>query len=134
MKALGKHILVEFYGCNRNVLNGVNIIKKIMTQAAIISGATIVDSVFHLFSPHGVSGVIVIAESHLTIHTWPEYGYAAVDLFTCGDDVDPWKAYEYLRKELKARNSTQIELKRGQINIKDKEITYKPFELFEKVA
>ena len=115
MKALGRHILVEYFGCNRKILNNLDSIKRYMDEAAIQSGATIVDNVFHLFNPHGVSGVVVIAESHLAIHTWPEYGYAAVDLFTCGETVDPWKAFEFLKEKLGSNHSTTMEMKRGQI-------------------
>ena len=97
MKALGRQIVVEYYGCNPATLNDVALIKQVMRDAAEASGATIVQEAFHLFNPHGVSGVVVIAESHLTIHTWPEYSYAAVDLFTCGDDVNPDVAFDYLK-------------------------------------
>ncbi len=116
MEALGRHILVEFYGCDVNLLNKASAIKTVMEDAARNARATIVESFIHQFSPYGVSGVVVIAESHLTIHTWPEYGYAAVDLFTCGDDVDPWKCYYYLNEKLKAKNSTTMELRRGTLN------------------
>ncbi|SHH89263.1 adenosylmethionine decarboxylase proenzyme [Caloranaerobacter azorensis DSM 13643] len=84
-----------------------------MNEAAIEAKATIVKSVFHLFNPWGVSGVVVIQESHLTIHTWPEYGYAAVDLFTCGDEVDPWIAFDYLKEKLKAEKTETQEVPRG---------------------
>ena len=116
MESLGRHLLVEFYGCDINLLNKASVVKEYMEEAARSARATIVDSFIHQFSPYGVSGVVVIAESHLTIHTWPEYGYAAVDLFTCGEDVDPWKCYEYLNDALKAKHSTTIELKRGTLN------------------
>jgi S-adenosylmethionine decarboxylase proenzyme len=84
-----------------------------MKDAVRTSGATIIDSTFHTFSPHGVSGVIVIAESHMAIHTWPEYGYAAVDFFTCGDTVDPWKAFDYMNELLKPAKHSTKELQRG---------------------
>jgi len=114
MKALGRHILVEIYDCDPEILNDRDSIQESMVRAAEKSGATICGYSFHEFSPHGVSGVVVIAESHLSIHTWPEYGFAALDLFTCGDDVDPWVAFGYLRKVFKASHSSQIEIKRGQ--------------------
>ncbi|MGA1861506.1 adenosylmethionine decarboxylase [Deferribacter thermophilus] len=126
MKALGKHILVEFYGCDRDVLNNSSLLDKEMQTAALKSGATIINSVFHTFSPYGVSGVVVIAESHLTIHTWPEYGYAAVDLFTCGDTVDPWIAFDHLKKILKSTHTSTIEMKRGQLNDIQGELRHKP--------
>ncbi len=125
MKSLGRHVLVEFYGCDADRLNSVELIERSMKEAALNSGATIVESVFHLFSPHGVSGVVVIAESHLAIHTWPEYQYAAVDLFTCGDSVDPWVAFEYLKEALKAENMFTMEMRRGQLHHVD-ELNYKP--------
>ena len=103
MKSLGRHILVEFYGCNRKKLNDLKYVNDAMTGAAVFAKATVVDDVFHKFSPHGVSGVVVIAESHLAIHTWPEYGYAAVDLFTCGEEVNPWDAVFYLNEKLEAK-------------------------------
>lgn len=115
MKALGRHILVEFSGCNSEALNDVTFIEKSMVQAAQIAGATVINSSFHHFSPWGVSGVVVIQESHLAIHTWPEYGYAAVDLFTCGDSVDPWVSFEHLKKAFSA-NYSAIEMNRGSLN------------------
>ncbi len=114
MKALGRHILVEVYDCDTDVLNNRESIEQIMVRAAEKSGATVCGCSFHEFSPHGVSGVVVIAESHLSIHTWPEYGFAALDLFTCGDDVNPWVAFEYLREAFRASHSSQIEIMRGQ--------------------
>ena len=126
MKALGRQILVEFFQCDSQILNSVDAVKMFMQEAAAISQAHIVQSVFHLFNPHGVSGVVVIAESHLAIHTWPEYGYAAVDLFTCGDQVDPWKAFDFLKKSLKASKVMSMEIKRGQLDIKGSELYYKP--------
>jgi S-adenosylmethionine decarboxylase len=95
----------------------VAFIKRAMRNAALASGATIVQEAFHLFNPHGVSGVVVIAESHLAIHTWPEYGYAAVDLFTCGDDVNPDAAFEYLKEHLGAATFTAFEMKRGVLDV-----------------
>ncbi len=113
MRVLGQHILAELYGCNSEILNDIDLIKKYMEEAAEKSNATIVNSAFHRFSPHGVSGVVVIAESHLAIHTWPEYSYAAVDLFTCGSSVDPWKAFEVLKHRFQAMESVTKEMKRG---------------------
>jgi S-adenosylmethionine decarboxylase proenzyme len=115
MHALGKHILAEYYSCDVNILNNLEMIKQSMLDAVIKSDATIIDSTFHQFSPQGVSGVIVIAESHMAIHTWPEYGYAAVDFFTCGNRVDPYKALDYMNKILNPARSSRKELMRGVI-------------------
>ena len=113
MKALGRHLLAEFFECDPKALDNLQFIEKVMKNAAIVSGATIINVSFHKFEPQGVSGVVVISESHLSIHTWPEYGYAAIDLFTCGDKVDPWKAYEYLKEIFKSKRTKVEEIKRG---------------------
>lgn len=116
MQALGNHIIAEFYQCDKNTMNDTALIEKLMNEAAILSGATIVGSHFHTFNPYGVSGVIVIAESHLSIHTWPEYGYAAVDIFTCGDTIDAVKAFKHLKIGFGAGHTSTVEMKRGQLH------------------
>ena len=90
-------------------------IEQSMENAAEEAGATIINSTFHHFSPYGVSGVVVIQESHLAIHTWPEYGYASVDLFTCGDTVNPWVSYQMLKDAFEAGHGSAVELKRGEM-------------------
>jgi S-adenosylmethionine decarboxylase proenzyme len=87
-----------------------------MIDAAVAAGATVLDVSFRKFAPQGVSGVVIISESHLTIHTWPEYGYAAIDLFTCGDRAEPWRAFKVLAGFLEADHVSTIELRRGNIN------------------
>jgi S-adenosylmethionine decarboxylase len=113
--ALGRHILAEFHDCDTEILNNLEQVEQLMKDAAVKAGATIVQSVFHMFSPHGVSGVVVISESHLAIHTWPEYGYAAVDVFTCGDTVDPAEAAGYLADWFKAGRVETQDVPRGVI-------------------
>ena len=117
MNSLGRHILVEFLGCNSETLNDVSVIERAMLEAAEKAGATVINSTFHHFSPLGVSGVVVIQESHLAIHTWPEYQYAAVDLFTCGDTVDPWISFDHLKEVFGASNHSALEMYRGNINL-----------------
>jgi len=112
LKTLGRHILVEYYNCDPELLKNPALIEKEMNQAALKARATIVESNFHHFNPWGVSGAVIVAESHLTIHTWPEYGFASADFFTCGD-IDPWKSFEYLEKVLKAEFSESVEIPRG---------------------
>jgi S-adenosylmethionine decarboxylase len=80
----GWHVLAELTGCPPEVLNDLAGLEICFRKCAVEGGATLVSSHFHHFSPQGVSGVVVIAESHVTVHTWPEHGYAAVDVFTCG--------------------------------------------------
>ena len=86
-----------------------------MVTAAKIAKATIVGTHFHQFSPYGISGVVVIAESHVAIHTWPEHGYAAVDIFTCGETLSPEIAAQFLVEKFQARQPSLMELKRGLI-------------------
>ena len=113
MNALGRHLLVELQDCNRELLNDLSFLRDAMITAAINCGAVVLGDSFHRFSPQGVSGVVVIAESHLSIHTWPEYGYAAVDIFTCGTSVQPEKAAETLIEKLESKNPSQTEIQRG---------------------
>lgn len=113
MKHLGRHVLAEVCGCDFSILNDIKKVEEIMVNAALEAGAEVRECVFHKFSPQGVSGVVVISESHLAIHTWPELGYAAVDVFTCGDKVNPWDACNYLSDHFSAKAMTAKELKRG---------------------
>lgn len=127
LEQLGRHILVEFYNCDTDILGNHEKIEKIMCEAAIKSNATIVTSCFHKFNPCGVSGAVIIQESHLTIHTWPEYGYASVDLYTCGDSVNPWIGFDYLEKELCSERSESTEVARGMVE-KIKNFSHTTFE------
>jgi S-adenosylmethionine decarboxylase proenzyme len=113
LNALGKHLLLELKGCEKEVLNDISFLKGALLAAAGEAGATVLGESFHKFNPHGVSGVVMIAESHLVIHTWPEYGYAAADIFTCGDSVQPEKAAEILVRKLGSNNHSVIEMQRG---------------------
>src|SRR5262245_24745632 len=113
MKALGRHLLCEYHGCDRELLNSPDALRVELRAAVTRAGATPVQDVVHAFSPHGVTGVVVIAESHFSIHTWPEYGFAAVDLFTCGDTVDPWAAFAHLAQALGAASHSVVEIRRG---------------------
>ena len=123
-QVLGRHLLVEFYGCHADILNDVELICDIMKEAAIQAGATVVDKMFRKFIPHGVSGMIMIEESHLSIHTWPEHGYAAVDLFTCGENVDPHRGFELLKGSLQSDQYVVREIMRGLQgeNVQDQQI------------
>lgn len=117
MTALGRHIIAELYDCALDKIDDVSYVEKHMLEAASKAGATVINSTFHHFSPFGVSGVIVIQESHFSIHCWPEHGYASVDLYTCGDTVDPWIAYQYLKDSFEASHGSTMELNRGQRNL-----------------
>ncbi len=112
LKTIGRHLIAEFYGCSGPALNDVEEIRTHMRAAAEAIGATIVGDTFHKFSPQGVSGSVVIAESHLSIHTWPETGYVAVDIYTCGG-LDPRIGFTYLGHALRARSYRVQEIVRG---------------------
>ena len=113
MNALGRHLLLELKDCDKGVLDDLDFLKSTLLTAAEEAGAMVLGESFHRFSPHGVSGVVVIAESHLCIHTWPEYGYAAADIFTCGNSVQIGKAAEILIGKLGAKNHSIVEIQRG---------------------
>lgn len=130
---LGQHVLAEFFECDSNILNNPVLIEKLMVDAALECGATVVQKCFHMFNPYGVSGVVIISESHLAIHTWPELGYAAVDLFTCGDKCDPKISYEFLKKKFNSKNASYTELKRGILDEKDLKVSQVPFVVSEQI-
>lgn len=122
MQSLGRHVLAEVYGCRFEVLNDIDKVQDIMVNAALEAGAEVREMVFHKFSPQGVSGVVVISESHLAIHTWPELGYAAVDVFTCGERVNPWDACNYVATMFEAKSIDATEVKRGLIENRDERL------------
>ncbi|HXW77554.1 MAG TPA: adenosylmethionine decarboxylase [Candidatus Eremiobacteraceae bacterium] len=113
MKALGTHIIVELSECDARILSDVDRVANILVAAAKEANAEVLQTAFHRFMPQGVSGVVVIAESHLSIHTWPEYGYAAMDIYTCGDHTDPWKACRYAAEKFGAKQMLTTEVRRG---------------------
>jgi len=112
MEGLGKHYLAEYYGCSRSVIDDTDRLRYIMSRAVELSKANFIKAFFHRFSPQGVSGVVIIAESHIAIHTWPEHDYAAVDLFSCGD-FDFSAAFDYIKKEIQARKFSFSVVERG---------------------
>ena len=109
----GKHIIVELSNCDVNIINNLTEVKNILIQAALYAHAEIKELAFHRFSPQGVSGVVVIAESHISVHTWPEYGYVALDIYTCGNKTEPLKACNYIAEIFKAENIFATEIERG---------------------
>ncbi len=125
MYALGTHLLVELKECSAKILSNLEEVQNVLVTAAKIADATIVEVAFHEFSPFGISGMVVIAESHLSIHTWPEYEYAAVDIFTCGNVLKPQKAVDYLIEKFQCKNPSVVEVKRGILSPLDKELPHK---------
>ena len=132
MEALGRQILVEYYDCDQSKINDVSFIETSLIKAAKDSKATLISHNFHKFSPYGVSGMIVIAESHIAIHTWPEYKYAAVDIFTCGETIDPWVIQEQLKVSFNSQNVSSMEMKRGMFKMpKGQKLLFKPSQEYQ---
>ena len=116
MNVVGIHLMLELKECNRELLNDLPYIKDAMTQAAKEVGAHIIGESFHQFHPQGVTGILAIAESHICIHTWPEHGYAAADVFTCGTSFEPRKAAQILIERLESKEPSFTQLRRGVIS------------------
>jgi S-adenosylmethionine decarboxylase len=113
LEALGRHVLLELRSCNSAKLNDLPFLRSTLLNAAEETGATIIGEIFHQFSPQGVTGVVAIAESHLCIHTWPEYGYAAVDIFTCGEAFNPTEAAHLIIQNLESKDPELSQVTRG---------------------
>ena len=110
---IGHHYIVEASGCDAKVIGSVEKVQQILVKAAEIAGAHVWSISFSKFPPHGVSGVVVISESHISTHTWPERKYAALDIYTCGSNVDPEKAVVYALEAFGASTSHITEITRG---------------------
>ena len=113
MDTMGRHIIAELWDCNPEKLNDMEFVERLFVDAALQAGAEVREVAFHKFAPHGVSGVVIISESHLTIHSFPEHGYASVDVFTCGDRIDPAIAANYIAEKLDAKIRANVEIPRG---------------------
>jgi S-adenosylmethionine decarboxylase proenzyme len=111
---LARHTLLELHDCPRALLANSEALRPLLLEAVRAAGATVVTEIFHNFSPHGVSGVIVIAESHVAIHTWPEHGYAAVDIFSCDPALDQAAMSDGIAKSLGAQRVESQSINRGQ--------------------
>ena len=109
---LGRHLLMDFYGCDKCCLDDSVYIEEQLRSAAKAARAHVLSAIVHRFSPQGVTGILSLRESHLAIHTWPERQFAAADLFSCGS-IDPWPAYVTLEKSLGAARATAREETRG---------------------
>ncbi|WP_026045632.1 adenosylmethionine decarboxylase [Paenisporosarcina sp. TG-14] len=112
METMGRHVIAELWECEFDKLNDVNFIERTFVEAALKAGAEVREVVFHKFAPQGVSGVVIISESHLTIHSFPEHGYASIDVYTCGD-LDPTIAAKYIADALGSQTSEMTEIPRG---------------------
>lgn len=112
MEHLGKHLIIECWGCNDGI-NDADLMRTVMIEAVQAANATLLDINVHTFSPHGVTGVAVLSESHLSVHSWPEYGYLAADVCTCGETPEPMAAVEVLRQYFQPHVVELQDLQRG---------------------
>ena len=112
MEGLGSHLLAELFNCNENHISDVKKVEDVLLKAAELCNTTVIKQFFHEFSPYGVSGILVIAESHFTIHTWPEFEYAAVDIFTCGD-IEYKRSIDFIKEEFEAGKCSIFHFTRG---------------------
>jgi S-adenosylmethionine decarboxylase proenzyme len=116
MVELGRHLIAELYGCDQEALKDLEGLTSLLWNAAEAMGATPLGKFTHQFpETQGVTVVVVIAESHISIHTWPEYRYAALDIFSCGERADPWLAYEHVKSRLKPLKADVTSTKRGRL-------------------
>jgi S-adenosylmethionine decarboxylase proenzyme, Bacillus form len=121
MDGLGRHVIGELYGCDPASLRNLEGIVEVVRRAAKEAGATIVGDFANKYDKgEGVSYILVVKESHLSVHTWPELGYAAVDIYTCGDHVDPWKAFDVIAGSFNPKTVSVMEIKRG-LMVKEEE-------------
>lgn len=114
MQALGYHTLIELYDCNSTKINDTKLVEKTLLKAAEIANLSIVKSTIHHFNPIGVSGVVVIKESHIAIHTWPEHNYVALDFFTCNTSYNLEQAISYICTIFETKNINKQVIKRGE--------------------
>ena len=115
--AHGSQVILDLYECGTSHLDDLPWVEQTLINAARVAGATIVQTVFHKFAPWGISGVVVISESHLAIHIWPENRYAAIDIFTCGESVRIDVASAFLKRAFRARRSVKRSFARGDRTI-----------------
>ena len=115
MDPLGTHLLIELKACDADLLDDLDYVRSAVVEAANEAGATIVGDTFHKFQPVGVTGIVAIAESHIGIHTWPEFSYAAADIFTCGKDFRPYQAADLLVRKFHSKQPTITSIRRGLV-------------------
>jgi len=113
LATIGTHCIVELYECPRELLDDEHFVRNAVREATSQGLATLVDEVAHHFEPHGVTALGLLAESHIAVHTWPEYGYAAADIFTCGHTADPHRACDHLVRAFRAGRFSLTTLARG---------------------
>jgi S-adenosylmethionine decarboxylase len=120
MKAIGRHIILEMWGCQN--LDSVETAEQALREMVDALDVNLLDLKVYPFSPIGVTGMAIVSESHLVIHTWPEHGYAAVDVFTCGAPRDPQEAVTVLRRLYRPEHIGVMEINRGQMDLPEYDV------------
>lgn len=113
LNSVGRHCILELYDCPSSLLDDQAFIQSTLRQAATVAQSTLLGELSHKFEPQGVTALVLLAESHISIHTWPESGYAAVDVFTCGEHTCPDQACEYIAEQLKSGHHSLSTLPRS---------------------
>ncbi|RLE62843.1 MAG: adenosylmethionine decarboxylase [Thermoprotei archaeon] len=121
MNTIGYHYVIEASGCDPEILTDASALKKILLEAAKVGEMDVRSTYFYKFTPQGVSGMVIVSESHISIHTWPEKGYAAIDVYTCDTNSKPEKTVNYILEKIKAEYAHITEIERG---IEDEDGTY----------
>jgi S-adenosylmethionine decarboxylase len=114
LKTLGRHMILELWGCSN--LNSVEVVEDALRDIVDATNTTLLDLRVYPFTPIGVTGVAIVSESHIMIHTWPEHGYAAVDVFTCGDEHAPEEAMPAIKRHFSPERVQVMEMNRGVVS------------------
>ncbi|MCD6283939.1 adenosylmethionine decarboxylase [bacterium] len=107
----GRHIILDLWGAR--FTNNERKIKQVLKEAVSVAKSTLISIQTHKYSPHGFSAIALVSESHISIHTWPEYKYIAIDIFTCGEKTDPYAAVNVFKNTFKPKKVEIVEIKRG---------------------
>ena len=109
----GRHLILDLYECDQEILNDYEELQRLLEASLVMAKANILRIIGEKFEPQGVTLLALLAESHASVHTWPEIGYAAIDLYTCGDTTETHREAEFLKTKLKAKTSEEKELVRS---------------------
>jgi S-adenosylmethionine decarboxylase proenzyme len=114
---LARHFLAEYYGCSADLLDDADGLRETLENAARAAKTTIIGTHLHKFAPQGVSGMVILAESHLAIHTWPELGFASIEIYVCGEEADPNAGHAFLEDALRPKHSVVRMVPRGDLQL-----------------
>jgi S-adenosylmethionine decarboxylase proenzyme len=114
-KIKGSHYILDFFGCNPEQLDSMNFWREELPASAKAAGMEILHDNFHQFNPHGITGFLLLSTSHISFHTWPEYGYVACDVFSCSSDDFTRKAVDHLKSKISHKKCTLKKVERGYV-------------------